>query len=158
MGPEFGTFFSYKRHSKVKHGEKNAKFRKPIRIEKDGIRCRGRWNQAESQSDLQRVTSMVTASIGARLKWDREHGNWTVSDWGNVTFTDESRFPLELDDKRIRIWRKQVTRNQPQNLTEHNAFQGGSIMVGAGISLGYRTDLHIFKRDSVTAVRIEMKS
>ncbi|GFW43008.1 transposable element Tcb1 transposase [Trichonephila clavipes] len=103
-----------------------------------------------------RVTSMVTASIGkaisaatvrrrlhmnvlyarvprvcvplsvqsrrARLKWCREHGNYTVSDWGNVMFTDESKFALEPNDKRIRIWR-------------------------------YRTDLHIFKRDSVTAVR-----
>ncbi|GFU49484.1 transposable element Tcb1 transposase [Trichonephila clavipes] len=92
-------------------------------------------------------------SRGARLKWCREHGNWTVYDWGNVMFTDESRFALEPDDKRIRIWRKQGTRNQPQNITEHHAFRGGSIMVWAGISLGYRTDLYIFKRVSVTAVR-----
>ncbi|GFV52120.1 transposable element Tcb1 transposase [Trichonephila clavipes] len=67
-------------------------------------------------------------------------------------FTDESRFALEPVDKRIRIWRKQGTDNQPQNITEHRAFRGGSIMVWAGISLGYRIDLHIFKRGSVTAV------
>ncbi|GFW16644.1 transposable element Tcb1 transposase [Trichonephila clavipes] len=67
-------------------------------------------------------------------------------------FTDESRFALEPDDKRIRIWRKQGTRNQPQNITEHHAFRGGSIKVWAGISLGYRTDMRIFKRGSVTAV------
>ncbi|GFW16312.1 transposable element Tcb1 transposase [Trichonephila clavipes] len=59
-------------------------------------------------------------------------------------FTDESRFALETDDKRIRMWRKQRTRNQPQNITEHHAFRGLSIMVWAGISLGYRTNLHIF--------------
>ncbi|GFV31547.1 elongation factor 2 [Trichonephila clavipes] len=76
-----------------------------------------------------------------------------MSDWGNVMFTDESRFSLGPDDKRIRIWCKQGTRNQPRNITEHHAFRGGSIMVWAGISLGYRTDLHIFKRGSVTAVR-----
>ncbi|GFU52838.1 uncharacterized protein TNCV_2254561 [Trichonephila clavipes] len=80
-------------------------------------------------------------------------GNWTVSDWGNVMFTDESRFALEPDAKRIRIWRKQGIHNQPQNITEHHAFRGGSIMVWAGISLGYCTDLHIFKWGSVTAVR-----
>ncbi|GFX57182.1 transposable element Tcb1 transposase [Trichonephila clavipes] len=68
-------------------------------------------------------------------------------------FTDESRFALEPDDKRIRIWRKQGTHNQPQNITEHHAFRGGSIMVCAGISLGYHTDLHIFKRGSATASR-----
>ncbi|GFX68533.1 transposable element Tcb1 transposase [Trichonephila clavipes] len=60
---------------------------------------------------------------------------------------------MEPDDKRIRIWRKQETRNQPQNITEHHAFRGGSIMVWAGITLGYHTGLHIFKRGSVTAVR-----
>ncbi|GFU28416.1 hypothetical protein TNCV_3579801 [Trichonephila clavipes] len=42
-------------------------------------------------------------------------GTWqlTVSDWGNVMFTDESRFALEPDDKRIRVWCKQGTRNHP---------------------------------------------
>ncbi|GFU28383.1 transposable element Tcb1 transposase [Trichonephila clavipes] len=90
-------------------------------------------------------------SRGVRLKWWREHGNWTVSDWGNVMFTDESRFALEPADKRIKIWRKQGTRNQPQNITEHHAFQGGLVL--AGILLGYRTTLHIFKRGSVTAAR-----
>ncbi|GFW93907.1 transposable element Tcb1 transposase [Trichonephila clavipes] len=68
-------------------------------------------------------------------------------------FTDDSRFALKPDDKRIMICSKQGTRNQPQNITEHHAFRGGNIMVWAGISLGYRIDLHIFKRGSVTAVR-----
>ncbi|GFU71856.1 transposable element Tcb1 transposase [Trichonephila clavipes] len=76
-----------------------------------------------------------------------------MSDWGNVMFTDESRFALEPDDKRIRIFRKQGIRNQAQNITEHHAFRGESIMVWTGISLLYRPDLHILKRSSVTAVR-----
>ncbi|GFV44535.1 HTH_Tnp_Tc3_2 domain-containing protein [Trichonephila clavipes] len=42
-------------------------------------------------------------SRGARLKWYRKHGNWTVSDGSSVMFTDESRFALEPDDKRIRL-------------------------------------------------------
>ncbi|GFX74130.1 HTH_Tnp_Tc3_2 domain-containing protein [Trichonephila clavipes] len=61
-------------------------------------------------------------SRGERLQWCREHGNWTVSDWGNATFTDESTFALELDEERVKIWRKQGTRNQPQNITQHHAF------------------------------------
>ncbi|GFT55978.1 transposable element Tcb1 transposase [Trichonephila clavipes] len=68
--------------------------------------------------------SSIRQSRGARLKWCREHGNWTVSDWGNVMFVNESRFALEPDDKHIRIWRKQGTRNQPQNNTQHHAFRG----------------------------------
>ncbi|GFV97498.1 hypothetical protein TNCV_2040061 [Trichonephila clavipes] len=35
-------------------------------------------------------------------------------------FTDESRFALEPDDKRIRMWRIR-TRNQPQNITHSEA-------------------------------------
>ncbi|GBM84008.1 hypothetical protein AVEN_110138-1 [Araneus ventricosus] len=92
-------------------------------------------------------------SRGARLKWCRQHVNWTVSDWGNVIFTDESRFALQSDDKSVRVWREQGTRNRPENITEHHAFRGGSIMVWAGILLGYRTDLHIYRQGSVTAVR-----
>ncbi|GFW93429.1 transposable element Tcb1 transposase [Trichonephila clavipes] len=68
-------------------------------------------------------------------------------------FADESRFALEPDDMCIRVWRERGTRNQPQNITEHHAFQGRSIMVWAEISLGDRTDLHISKRGSVTAIR-----
>ncbi|GBN23332.1 hypothetical protein AVEN_168337-1 [Araneus ventricosus] len=63
-------------------------------------------------------------------------------------FTDESRFALQPDDKCVRVWRERGTHNR-----EHHAFRGGSIMVWAGISLGYRTDLHIYRRGSVTAVR-----
>ncbi|KFM70504.1 hypothetical protein X975_15434, partial [Stegodyphus mimosarum] len=92
-------------------------------------------------------------SRGARLQWCQEHVNWNVSDWGNVMFTDESRFLLEPDDKRIRIWCEQRTHNQSQNITEHHTCRGRSIMVWAGISIGYRTDLHIFKRGSLMSVR-----
>ncbi|GBL80410.1 Transposable element Tcb1 transposase [Araneus ventricosus] len=87
------------------------------------------------------------------IKWCRQHANWTVSDWGNVMFTDESRFALQPYDKRVRVRREQDTRNRPENITEHHAFRGGNIMVWAGISSGYRTDLHIYRRGSVTAVR-----
>ncbi|GFU26383.1 transposable element Tcb1 transposase [Trichonephila clavipes] len=101
------------------------------------------------------VTPIVTASIEARLKWCREHGNWTLSDWGNVVLTDDQDLILEPEDKCVRICRKQGTRNQLQNVTEHHAFRVGSIMVWAGISLGYHTDLYIFKRGSVTADRYQ---
>ncbi|GFU62352.1 transposable element Tcb1 transposase [Trichonephila clavipes] len=61
-------------------------------------------------------------------------GTWQLDrlDWGNVMFTDDSIFALEPDDKHIKIWRKQGTRNQPQNITEHHAFLGGSTMVCEG--------------------------
>lgn len=96
---------------------------------------------------------LTVQSRGARLKWCRQHVNWTVSDWCNVLFTDESRFALESDDKRVRVWRERGTRNQDKSIIEHHAFRGGSVMVWAGISMGYRTELHIFKGGPVTSAR-----
>jgi len=37
----------------------------------------------------------------------RAHQNWTVEDWKNVAWSDESRFLLRHSDGRVRIWRKQ---------------------------------------------------
>ncbi|GFT37372.1 uncharacterized protein TNCV_4285201 [Trichonephila clavipes] len=38
---------------KVKHGEENANFRKPIRTEEDAIRCRDRWTYANMLGNSQ---------------------------------------------------------------------------------------------------------
>jgi len=36
----------------------------------------------------------------------RAHQNWTVEDWKNVAWSDESRFLLRHSDGRVQIWRK----------------------------------------------------
>ncbi|GFU97593.1 transposable element Tcb1 transposase [Trichonephila clavipes] len=51
--------------------------------------------------------SLFVQSRVARLSGAENKGHLTVSDWGNAMLTDESRFALEPDDKRIRMWRKQ---------------------------------------------------
>ena len=38
---------------KAKHGEENANFLKPIRIEENAIRCRGRWKYANVLGNCQ---------------------------------------------------------------------------------------------------------
>ncbi len=42
-----------------------------------------------------------------RLKFAKAHQNWTIEDWKNVTWSDESRFLLRHSDGRVRIWRKE---------------------------------------------------
>jgi len=37
----------------------------------------------------------------------RAHQNWTVEDWKNVAWSDESRFLLRHSDGRVGMWRKQ---------------------------------------------------
>ncbi len=41
-----------------------------------------------------------------RLQFTQAHQNWTVEDWKNVAWSDESRFLLRHSDGRVKIWRK----------------------------------------------------
>ncbi len=42
-----------------------------------------------------------------RLQFAQAHQNWTIEDWKNVAWSDESRFLLQHSDARVRIWRKE---------------------------------------------------
>ena len=41
-----------------------------------------------------------------RVLWYQQHQNWTVDKWGQILFTDESRFSLHPDSRRMLIWRQ----------------------------------------------------
>ncbi len=41
-----------------------------------------------------------------RIQFTQDHQNWTIEDWKNVAWSDESRFLLRHSD-RVRIWRKE---------------------------------------------------
>ncbi|GFV66675.1 hypothetical protein TNCV_2594961 [Trichonephila clavipes] len=43
------------------------------------------------------------------LQWKRQHTHWTRDQWRTVLFTDESRFSLENDSRRIFTWRQAGT-------------------------------------------------
>ncbi|GFX12765.1 transposable element Tcb2 transposase [Trichonephila clavipes] len=40
-----------------------------------------------------------------RREWATEHVNWRRNEWGNVPFSDESRFSVHPDNRRIFVWR-----------------------------------------------------
>ncbi len=42
-----------------------------------------------------------------RLQFTQVHQNWTIEDWKNVAWSDESWFLLRHSDGRVRIWRKE---------------------------------------------------
>ncbi|KFM62797.1 Transposable element Tc1 transposase, partial [Stegodyphus mimosarum] len=64
-----------------------------------------------------------------RFNWCKEHQNWTEHQWSHVLFTDESRFSLTGDSKRVYIWRESGTRNDPSNIVERDRFGSGGVMV-----------------------------
>ncbi|GFU58676.1 transposable element Tcb2 transposase [Trichonephila clavipes] len=45
----------------------------------------------------------------ARRRWAAEHRDWEQHDWSQVLFTDEPRFSLECDTRRVLVWRDRGT-------------------------------------------------
>ncbi|GFX00714.1 transposable element Tcb2 transposase [Trichonephila clavipes] len=89
----------------------------------------------------------------ARRRWAAEHRDWEQHDWSQVLFTDESRFSLECDTRRVLVWRDRGTRNNPAFVRERSQYRRAGWMVWGGISIGGRTDLHIIRNDTLTGRR-----
>ncbi|GFX62849.1 transposable element Tcb2 transposase [Trichonephila clavipes] len=96
---------------------------------------------------------LTSAHKRARLNWSLKHQHWSVGEWGNVMLSDESRFSLSSDSRRVTIWKERGTRFEPRNITERHHFPSRGVMVWAGIMMDGRTDLHFFDTGFVTAQR-----
>ncbi|GFW08478.1 transposable element Tcb2 transposase [Trichonephila clavipes] len=89
----------------------------------------------------------------ARRRWAAEHRYWEQHDWSQVLFTDESRFSLECDTRRVLVWRARGTRNNPAFVRERSQYRRAGWMVWGEISIGGRTDLHIIRNGTLTGRR-----
>ena len=89
----------------------------------------------------------------ARLAWAQQHARWTIAEWTPILFTDESRFCLDMTDRRHRVWRRRNQRFHDAFVAQHDRYGGGSLMVWGGISVQGKTDLHLFRNGTLTAVR-----
>ncbi|GFT92124.1 transposable element Tcb2 transposase [Trichonephila clavipes] len=89
----------------------------------------------------------------ARRRWTAEHRDWEQHDWSEVLFTDESRFSLECDTRRVLVWRDRDTRNNPAFVRERSQYRRAGWMVWDGINIGGRTDLHIIRNGTLTGRR-----
>lgn len=89
----------------------------------------------------------------ARLEFARLHSNWTPHQWSKVLFTDESRFCLRSPDGRERVWRRPNERYTDCTISERRSFNGGSVMVWAGISSEAHTELLFVENGALNAHR-----
>ncbi|MDF4981198.1 transposase, partial [Vibrio parahaemolyticus] len=64
-----------------------------------------------------------------RLQFTQAHQNWTIEDWKNVAWSDESGFLLPHSDGRVRIWCKQHESMDPSCLVSTVQAGGGGVMV-----------------------------
>ncbi|GFV15402.1 transposable element Tcb2 transposase [Trichonephila clavipes] len=88
-----------------------------------------------------------------RREWATEHVNWRRNERSNVLFSDESRFSVHSDNRRIFIWRDRGSTNNPAFVHESVRFGGGEVLVYGGISIDGRTDLYIIRDGPLTARR-----
>ncbi|GFV47678.1 transposable element Tcb2 transposase [Trichonephila clavipes] len=88
-----------------------------------------------------------------RREWATEHVNWRKNEWSNVLSSDESRFSVHPDNRRIFTRKDRGSRNNPVFLYESVRFGGGGVLVYGGISIDGRTDLYINRDGPLTARR-----
>jgi len=101
------------------------------RLQQEGLRARRPF----------RGPILTEANRQNRLQWAQRHQRWTLRQWENVLFSDESRFCVSVADGRLRVWRRRGERYARCCITEHNRFGGPSVMVWGGISGDGRTEL-----------------
>ncbi|GFS66736.1 transposable element Tcb2 transposase [Trichonephila clavipes] len=89
----------------------------------------------------------------ARRRWAAEHRVWEQHDWSQVLFTDESRFSLECDTRRVLVWKDRGTQNNPAFVRERSQYRRAGWRVWGGISIGGRTNLHISRNGTLTGRR-----
>lgn len=100
-----------------------------------------------------RAPQLLPQHRTARLDFAREYCDWTMEQWKNVLFSDESRIALSGPDGRQRVYRRKNERFAPCAIVETVGYRGGSIMIWGAISYEARTDLVVFDRGSVNAQR-----
>ncbi|KAJ8381891.1 hypothetical protein SKAU_G00026690 [Synaphobranchus kaupii] len=99
-----------------------------------------------------RKPAMTALQRQARLRWCRQHRQWNLRMWGNVMFSDESRFCLRKLDGRIKVWRRRGERYADCCTDRVTPSNGGSVMVWGGISLTGKTELVVIE-GNLNAVR-----
>ena len=77
----------------------------------------------------------------SRFNWCRQRIRWTQQRWRGVLFTDESRFCVEMFDRRRKVWRRRGERFQDCCVKQVSRWGGGSVMVWGGISWRHKTQL-----------------
>ncbi len=91
--------------------------------------CTTRWTQmGYSSRRPHRVPLLSAKNRTRRLQFTQAHQNWTIEDWKNIAWSDESWFLLRNSDGRGRIWRKEHESMDPSCLVSP-VQAGGGVMV-----------------------------
>ncbi len=76
-----------------------------------------------------RVPLLSAKNRKRRIQFAQAHQNWTIEDWKNVAWSDESQFLLRHSDGRVRIWCKEHESMDPSCFVSTVLAGGGGVMV-----------------------------
>lgn len=127
-------------------------YRRPISI--STIRRRLHSDNLRARRPL-RVPRLLPRHKAARLHWGQDHRNWLLPQWRNVLFSDETRFGLESDSRRERVWRGPGRLERLNFAREIVPYQGGTVMFWGGIMYGRRTPLVLIERTMTGTIYAE---
>ncbi|UYV83090.1 hypothetical protein LAZ67_22002170 [Cordylochernes scorpioides] len=96
------------------------------------ISCRLVANGLHSCSPLRRLP-LTPPNRRQRLEWCRARSTW-MTEWHRVVFSDESRFCLSSDSRRVRVWRRRGERSNPAAIVERPTVRQRGIMVWGAIA------------------------
>ncbi|UYV83457.1 hypothetical protein LAZ67_23001097 [Cordylochernes scorpioides] len=74
------------------------------------------------------------------LEWCRARSTW-MTEWHRVVFSDESRFCLSSDSRRVRVWRRRGERSNPAAIVERPTVRQRGIIVWGAIAYDSRSPL-----------------
>lgn len=113
------------------------------------------WNRLHEDGQCFRVRAirlkLTRAHRAARLRYAREHLEWTMDNWKNVLFTDECKVKFSSVDRGVRVWRREGERFSEPCIHGTDRFEGPSVMIWSGISLYAKTEPVILNEGTVTA-------
>lgn len=79
-----------------------------------------------------------------RLNWAQRYRRWVLARWRDVLFTDEAKFSVDANDRRVHVYRRRGERFADPCVREIDRWGGPSTMVWGGIENGGKTDLIFF--------------
>ncbi|UYV79058.1 hypothetical protein LAZ67_17000955, partial [Cordylochernes scorpioides] len=103
------------------------------------ISCRLVANGLHSCRPLRRLP-LTPPNRRQRLEWCRARSTW-MTEWHRVVFSDESRFCLSSDSRRVRMWRRRGERSNPAAIVERPTVRQRGIMVWGAIAYDSRSPL-----------------
>ncbi|GFU54009.1 transposable element Tc1 transposase [Trichonephila clavipes] len=82
----------------------------------------------------------------ARLKWCRDHGEWSMDHWATVLFTDDSQFSIARGSRCTFIWREPGIPYLPSIVPKIDHYSSEDLIIWVSIALYGRKQLHVLKK------------